>query len=136
MTDEAMIEAFATARVARLATTGPTGPHIVAIVFAMVQGVVCTAVDHKPKTTSNLRRLRNVADDPRVSVLVDHYAEDWSQLWWIRLDARARVVDATDAAGSAAINALAEKYQQYRSRRPAGPVILLEPVSWTSWTGG
>ena len=69
------------------------GPHLVPIVFVLVDDVVWSAVDGKPKSTRALRRLGNIRSDPRVSLLVDHYGDDWSQLWWVRLDGLARVVD-------------------------------------------
>jgi PPOX class probable F420-dependent enzyme len=132
--DDAAIDAFRAARVARLATVGPSGPHLVPIVFAVVGEAVCTAVDGKPKTTPDLRRLRNIRADPRVTVLVDHYADDWSLLWWVRLDGRARVVDAAEPGGLAAIEALTGKYEQYRSTPPPGPVILIQPQRWSHWS--
>jgi PPOX class probable F420-dependent enzyme len=132
--DEAAVAAFRSARVARLATIGPSGPHLVPIVFAMVGDTVCTAVDGKPKTTTALRRLRNIGEDPRVTVLVDHYADDWALLWWARLDGRARVVDAGDPAGVAAIEALTGKYDQYHAAPPPGPVILIKPHRWSHWS--
>src|SRR5712691_6011718 len=82
-----------TASVARLATVGPDGrPHIVPITFASADGVLFFAVDQKPKRTRNLQRLRNIAANPAVSVLVDHYDDDWFSLWWVRVDGTARIV--------------------------------------------
>lgn len=133
MDHDAAMQAFADAPVARLSTIGPAGPHLVPIVFALVGGAVCTAVDHKPKSTTNLRRLRNIRGDPRVSVLVDHYAPDWSQLWWVRLDGTARIVEAGDPLGAGALEALTAKYEQYRAMPPNGPVIIVEPVRWAHW---
>jgi len=125
-----------TARVARLATTTSTGgPHLVPVVFALEGGNVWTAVDAKPKTTRSLRRLANIALSPRVSVLVDHYDDDdWSALWWVRVDGDATVmaVDAPD--GRLALSALAAKYPQYIVQPPPGPLIRIEVVSWTSWS--
>ncbi|MBI3692389.1 MAG: pyridoxamine 5'-phosphate oxidase family protein, partial [Mycolicibacterium aromaticivorans] len=70
---------FATATVARLATVTPDGPpHVVPIVFAVAESTIYTAVDGKPKTTQRLRRLANIEANPRVSILVDHYEDDWS----------------------------------------------------------
>ena len=82
---------FAAARVARLATADATGqPHLVPVTFAVAGDMVYTAVDAKPKRTTALRRLANVAANPRVSLLVDHYDDDWSRLWWVRADGRRR----------------------------------------------
>jgi len=123
------------ASVARLATIRPDGvPHLVPITFAFDGEAVVTAVDGKPKSTTNLQRLRNIAAHPTVSVLVDSYAEDWTQLWWVRIDGVAEVV--LDGLGHAsAIEALVTKYRQYRQQPPAGPVIRIRPSRMTSWHG-
>ena len=85
-------------------------------------------MDAKPKDTIELARLDNVRATGRASLLVDHYEEDWSALWWVRVDGIAEVIDSETA-----IDALAEKYEQYREQRPAGPVIAIEPERWRSW---
>jgi len=122
------------ARVARLATITTQGvPHIVPFCFALTGDVVVTAVDAKPKSTGELRRLANIEANPSVSVLVDHYDDNWSQLWWVRLDASASVVR-TGPKRDHAIDLLAEKYPQYRSQRPAGAVIILEVDNWQGWS--
>ena len=85
-------EAFAKARVARLATLTPDGaPHIVPICFAVDGDVIYSAIDHKPKRTTHPQRLRNINCDARVAVLADHYDDHWENLWWIRADGHARV---------------------------------------------
>jgi PPOX class probable F420-dependent enzyme len=126
-------ERLARARVGRLATVTAVGrPHVVPVCFAMVQGRIYTAVDRKPKATRALKRLENVAATGRASLLVDHYEDDWSRLWWVRVDGPARVL----ARGSefvAALDGLVEKYEQYRAERPEGPVIALTPETWRSW---
>ncbi|HEU5007989.1 MAG TPA: TIGR03668 family PPOX class F420-dependent oxidoreductase [Jatrophihabitantaceae bacterium] len=124
-------ELFAGARVARLATVRPGGrPHLVPIVFAMDGDVIVTAVDDaKAKRTRALTRLANIAAEPRVSVLADHFDEDWSQLWWVRADGVAVVVD-RDAD---AIALLADRYRQYREQLPPGPVIRIQVDRWTGW---
>jgi PPOX class probable F420-dependent enzyme len=122
-------ERLALARIARLATVTPAGrPHVVPVCFALSRGRIFTAVDGKPKVTTELARLENVRATGRVSLLVDHYEEDWSQLWWVRVDGIAEVIES-----DAAIDDLADKYEQYRSRRPAGPVIAITPERWRSW---
>jgi PPOX class probable F420-dependent enzyme len=126
---------FATARVARLATTTPDGaPHLVAITFAVVADTIVHAVDHKPKRTRALQRLANIAHDPRVSVLADHYEEDWGALWWARADGHARIVEADSAEGRRAIDALVEKYAPYRATPPAGPVVVVTVERWSGWS--
>ena len=117
-------ERFATAQVARLATAGP---HVVPICFALDGETIWTAVDAKPKRTRALRRLDNIARDPRVSVLADHYEEDWSRLWWARADGTASVHD------DGPVALLAARYEQYAAAPPAGPFIAIAVERWTGW---
>src|ERR671935_2729089 len=92
----------AAARVARLATVDARGrPHLVPFCFVLDGEELLSAVDAKPKATQRLRRLENVRANPAVSVLVDHYEEDWSRLWWVRVDGRAEVVESGGAADKA-----------------------------------
>jgi PPOX class probable F420-dependent enzyme len=122
---------FGVARVARLATVGPDGaPHVVPIVFALAGDVIYSAVDAKPKRHHRLRRLANIAHEPRVSVLVDHYADDWSLLWWVRADGVARVL----ASSAAALSALRGKYPQYDAVAVEGPFLEIEVRRWSSWS--
>jgi PPOX class probable F420-dependent enzyme len=122
------------ARIARLATTGTDGqPHLVPVTFAVDGDLIYTAVDHKPKTTANLRRLRNIRENPRVALLADHYAEDWGALWWVRVDGSASIAENDQAIGHA-IDVLAGRYEQYRHSRPTGPVIVIQVVRWTGWS--
>lgn len=126
---------FAAARVARLATTTPQAqPHLVPIVFAVVGDRVWTVVDAKPKRTRSLQRLVNIEADPRVSLLADHYDEDWSRLWWVRADGHARILPVEDTDGASALTALASKYAQYLDQPPPGPLICVEVARWTSWS--
>lgn len=100
--------------VARLATLGPDGaPHQVPIVFARAAGRLYSPVDGKPKRGGPLARLENVRRDPRVCLLLDHWDSDWTRLWWLRLDGRARVVAGTDVDLSEIEPALRAKYPQY-----------------------
>ena len=114
---------FASARVARLATIGPQGrPHLVPITFALDGDTIYTAVDQKPKVTTRLQRLRNVAADPRVSVLADHYDdEDWSSLWWVRGDGAARVVAPGDPEHELAVDAGERQVPALPRASAAGP---------------
>jgi PPOX class probable F420-dependent enzyme len=124
------------ARVARLATVGgPGSPHLVPVTFAVAGDRIYTAVDAKPKTTRDLRRLRNIRENPMVAVLADHYDEDWSRLWWVRADGRASILDAPDDMAGP-IRLLAERYQQYRHSPPAGPVIRVVVEHWAAWAAG
>ena len=131
--DEFVLEALGGARRGILATIGPEGqPHLVPIVFVVLAGgEIVTAVDHKPKSTRDLKRLRNIDRDPRVTLLVDEYDDDWSRLWWVRVDGLAHV---SDVAPPGSNEALAEKYAPYRDSPPAGPWIVIEVVTLTSWT--
>ena len=92
-----------------------------------------SAVDGKPKSTTALRRLDNIAAKPNVSLIVDHYDDDWSQLWWVRADGHAKVLHQGGDYESA-LDALAAKYRQYRDARLAGAVIAVRPTSWRSWS--
>jgi PPOX class probable F420-dependent enzyme len=123
---------LASARVARLATVGEHAqPHLVPVTFAVDGDYICIAIDHKPKTTVNLKRLQNIRLNPRVSLLADHYEEDWSQLWWVRADGQASILSDSDRSGP--LDLLAHKYDQYTGQRPDGPVISIEVTRWTAW---
>jgi PPOX class probable F420-dependent enzyme len=129
---------FAAAPVARLATVTPAGrPHVVPVVFALHRDVLWSAVDAKPKTSVNLRRVANIRGNPRVSLLVDQYHPDWSALWWVRADGTAEVLAADTTEGQRGISQLVAKYEQYQSDPPQGPVIVVRVERWTrwSWTG-
>jgi PPOX class probable F420-dependent enzyme len=124
---------FAGAAVARLATVGPAGqPHLVPVTFVVDGDHIYTAVDAKPKTTVNLRRLRNIAGNPQVAVLADHYEQDWDRLWWVRADGVAAVLgQPADMAGP--LRLLAARYPRYRASPPAGPVISVQVARWSGW---
>jgi PPOX class probable F420-dependent enzyme len=122
---------FGAARVARLATVRPDGsPHLVPMVFALAGDMIYSAVDAKPKRHARLQRLADIAHEPRVSVLVDNYADDWSLLWWVRADGVARVVPSS----AAALDALTVKYPQYVENAPPGPFLEIEVRRWSSWS--
>jgi PPOX class probable F420-dependent enzyme len=125
---------FTSSAVARLATVRPDGaPHVVPLVFALVESTVYSAVDAKPKRTSALQRLANVRVEPRCALLVDHYEDDWSRLWWVRADGTAAVVDQPPAAHPG-LAALAERYPQYREQPPAGPLLVVTVQQWSGWS--
>ena len=125
---------FAHARVARLATVNPDGtPHLVPICFALVGDRVVTVVDHKPKTTPNLQRLTNVRVNPAVTLLVDHWDEDWSNLWWIRVDGRAFVAE-SNADVDPLLPELHGKYRaNYGMHKFDGPKIVIDVEHWRGW---
>jgi PPOX class probable F420-dependent enzyme len=123
-----------TSRVARLATTDADGrPHLVPIVFALDGDTLYSAVDRKPKRSARLRRIENARARPDVTVLVDHYDDDWSLLWWIRLRGRARVLDDGEEREHA-LALLAEKYPQYRTEPPDGPVLAVDVTDVREWS--
>jgi PPOX class probable F420-dependent enzyme len=122
------------ARVARLATSDADGrPHIVPISFALDGDSLYFAVDAKPKRTADLKRLRNIAANPAVAILVDHYEDDWKQLWWVRLDGKARVVSEPTEI-QRALDLLVQRYAQYRATRPSGPVVAVSIEGMTGWS--
>jgi PPOX class probable F420-dependent enzyme len=127
---------FVAARVARLATVDAEGrPHLVPIVFVVEGETVYLAVDQKPKRTTSLRRLDNVAADPAVSVLVDHYDDaDWSALYWARADGVGRVLAPEHPEARAAVDRLAVKHRQHAQDRPAGPVLAIDVTRWSGWS--
>jgi PPOX class probable F420-dependent enzyme len=134
MTEQAR-ERFAAAPVARLATVDAQGrPHLVPIAFVLAGETIYSAVDAKPKRSTGLRRLANVAANPRVAVLVDHYADDWHALWWVRADGTGRVLDAEGTEGRDAIARLVRRYPQYQEQPPIGPVLAINVEHWSSWS--
>jgi PPOX class probable F420-dependent enzyme len=125
---------LARAPVARLGTTDPDGrPHLVPIVFALDGDTLYSAVDRKPKRSSRLQRIENARARPDVTILVDHYDEDWSRLWWIRLRGRARVLDDGEE-HDRALALLRDKYPQYRSEPPVGPVLAVDITEVRDWS--
>jgi PPOX class probable F420-dependent enzyme len=128
------LEKAAAHPVARLATIRPDGtPRLVPITFAVVDGLVCSVVDEvKPKRSTRLARLADVERDPRAAVLVDHYASDWTELWWVRIDGTAHVAESGDL-WERALEALRAKYSQYEVARPQGLVLVLTPTSVRGW---
>ncbi len=131
--DEAVRRLLAS-EVARLATASADAvPHIVAVTFAEASGRIYIAIDHKPKSSTRLTRLRNIEQNPSVSLLVDHYSPDWEALWWARMDGRARVLEPGNAPDEA-VRALRAKYPQYRGMPLDGPVIEIEPARTTGWS--
>jgi PPOX class probable F420-dependent enzyme len=125
--------ALATTPVARLATVGDDGAvRLVPVCFAQVGGALASAVDHKPKRTGQLRRLDDMRATRVATMLLDHYEDDWTRLWWIRVRGAASVLDGDDPMAAASLDALASKYHQYAERRPSGPVwmVALDELRW------
>ena len=126
---------FAHARVARLATVDRKGnPHIVPVCFALEGDQIITVVDNKPKSTNALRRVSNVRANPHVSLLVDEYDEDWSQLWWVRVDGDAWLVPKDRPEFEDVLAPLYEKYRgQYGMYGVPGPALVIDAQRWTGW---
>lgn len=121
------------ARSGRLATVTPDGrPHIVPCCFVVTGEVLYTAVDAKPKSTLRLRRLVNLRANPVAALIVDRYTEDWSALWWVRVDGDARVIE-SGIERNHALELLAMKYEQYQREPPPGPVIAIDLTGWRAW---
>jgi PPOX class probable F420-dependent enzyme len=132
--DEARVR-FATVPVVRLGTADGKGrPHVVVVTFAVDGDTIYTAVDQKPKSGNTLKRLRNVGENPMVTMLADHYSDDWETLWWVRADGRATIL-ADHRQMAAPLTLLANRYWQYRQAPPTGPVLAVTVERWTGWTG-
>jgi PPOX class probable F420-dependent enzyme len=124
------------ARVGHLATvTADHSPHIVPCCFVLHARTVYSAVDAKPKSTLDLRRLQNLKTNASASLLVDHYAEDWTKLWWVRVDGSGRVIE-DGVERDRALDLLAAKYQQYPETPPPGPVLAIDIEHWRMWSWG
>jgi len=134
MDGQTMRRLVESAPVGRLGTVGTDRhPHVVPICFALTGNVIYSAVDHKPKRSARLRRVANIDATGRACLLVDEYSDDWSRLWWVRVDGRGRVVGGADEA-RAAVAALTAKYEQYVERPPTGAVIAVEADRWSGWS--
>ena len=113
------------ARVARLGYLDADDlPRVLPVTFAAAQGAVWSSVDEKPKRSAELARVRWLRRRPEAALTVDRYSDNWGELAWVELLGRVEVLDPAD--GPAGIDALAEKYEPYRERRPPGPLLRLE----------
>jgi PPOX class probable F420-dependent enzyme len=83
-----------------------------------------------PCLATVLKRLANVAANPAVALLVDHYADDWNELWWVRADGTGRVVDTEDPEGVRALSLFADRYTSFAAR---GPVLAVDVRRWSGW---
>lgn len=116
-----------------LVTVRPNGqPHVVPVTYALAGNSVVTMIDHKPKTTDRLQRLINIENNPVATLMSDHYSEDWSALWWVRVDGEASIhIGGRVWEESAA--ALRAKYGQYAENSPRGPAVVISVDRVTSW---
>lgn len=133
---------FAASASAVLGTADADGrPHLVPVTFALAASPdtdtddrVLIAVDDKPKRSTDLKRLRNIAGNPAVCLLADQYDSDWSRLWWARADGLARIV--TEAAGlpGGLLEKLRGRYPHYADNAPGGPFIVVAVERWSGWS--
>ena len=124
---------FASVPVVRLGTADAQGrPHVVVVTFAVEGDMVYTAVDQKPKSGTNLKRIRNVGENPQVTMLADGYSDDWDTLWWVRADGRA-VILADRGQMAQPLRLLEDRYWQYRHAPPTGPVLAVTVERWSGW---
>ena len=124
--DEAFVATLATIR-----TDGRV--DLVPITFAYDERNIVTAIDHKRKSTTELKRLDNIRQFPEVTLLIDHYDHsDWKRLWWVRIRGRAKVHQ-SGAEFDRALDLLCDRYTQYAEKRPKGPAIVIERTELTGW---
>ena len=135
MTEDEARRRFAEARVARLGTVDArNSPHLVPICFALDGDSLYSAVDAKPKSTPDLKRLRNIAANPAVNLLVDYYDDDWTKVWWVRMDGTATLADDDGPDRERGLHALARKYEQYAGQTELlGRIVVVEATNWRFW---
>jgi PPOX class probable F420-dependent enzyme len=122
-------------RVARLGTVGPDGrPHLVPCVFVLETETIYTPIDHKPKRTRRLQRLKNIEANPAATVLVDHYSEEWDKCWWVSTQGRARILEGDDEFERAR-RLLMARYHQYTDPAQIHPIIAIDIDKWVGWQG-
>jgi PPOX class probable F420-dependent enzyme len=126
---------LAAARIAYLATVRTDGrPHLVPIVLAVDSDAIYAIADPKPKRGLDLLRHRNIGANPAVSVLVDHYDETWDDIWWVRADGTAQVVE-DGPARDTTIRLLTAKYPQYATwSTPFGAATVIRIERISSWS--
>jgi len=125
---------FASVPVVRLGTADGQGrPHVVVVTFAVELDTIYTAVDQKPKSGTNLKRLQNIGENPQVSMLADEYSDDWDALWWVRADGRAVILDDRRQMADP-LRLLVNRYWQYREAPPTGPVLAVTVERWSGWS--
>lgn len=134
---EAQAALVGEARRATLATIDAAGrPRLVPICFVVVGDVLWSPLDEKPKSVDDVRslaRVRDIAARPDVSVLVDRWSEDWTQLAWVRLEGAAALVE-PETTPAGVVSALRARYPQYRDHDlEHRPMLAIRIESTTSW---
>ncbi|HYK63670.1 MAG TPA: TIGR03668 family PPOX class F420-dependent oxidoreductase [Patescibacteria group bacterium] len=138
LNDPHVREFVTAARLAHLATADATGaPHNIPLCYWFDGDRIYFAIDEKPKraTGLGLKRMRNIAENPRVAVVIDHYEEDWSQLGYVLIHGHARVVEDPEEY-MLALRALRDKYVQYRGMTftpEKNSIVRIDPVSVHAW---
>ena len=109
-------------------------PHVIPVVYAVVDDSVFVAIDEKPKTTTRLKRVRNIEQNPRAALVVDRYDEDWTKLGWVLLRGTASVLDPGAPGTAEAIAALRARYSQYEAMtledRPLIRLAVDRVIAW------
>jgi PPOX class probable F420-dependent enzyme len=104
---------------------------VLPVTFAVARGRIWTAIDNKPKRSGEPARVRFLRRDPRAALTVDRYSDDWDELAWVQVLGLVAIVDVRE--GIAGLEALTEKYAQYREDPPPGPVLSLQPQRYRWW---
>jgi PPOX class probable F420-dependent enzyme len=123
-------------RVARMATVDARGqPYVIPVCYAYDGTRIYTAIDEKPKRPGRLlTRVRNIQENGRVALVIDHYDEDWSRLAWVMIRGRSVILNTDDPNHPIAVRLLRERYPQYRSMvLEAAPIIAITPTHISSW---
>src|SRR3954447_14410109 len=107
------------------------GPRVLPVTFAVADGRIWSAIDQKPKRTGEPARLRFLRRDPRAALTVDRYSDDWEELAWVQVLGRVRIVELPEGEGG--LEALKEKYLQYREEAPPGPLLALKAKRYLWW---
>jgi PPOX class probable F420-dependent enzyme len=110
-------------------------PRVLPVTFAVAEGSIWSAIDDKPKRAgTEPARVRYLRRRPQAAVTVDRYDDEWSRLAWVQVLGTVSILE--PAAALAGIDALSEKYAQYRATPPPGPVLRLDPTRAISWRAG
>jgi PPOX class probable F420-dependent enzyme len=122
-------ELLSSARVARLGLLDERDlPRVLPVTFAIFEGAVWSAIDHKPKRAGEPARVRRLRRWPEGALLVDRYDDDWARLAWVELRGPVTIHTLGPA-----VEALARRYEQYRDKPPQGPLLRLEVRDAVWW---
>lgn len=120
------------ARVGRMGLLDEEGaPRVLPVTFVVAEGRIWSAIDQKPKRAGEPARLRYLRRDPRAALTVDRYSDDWEELAWVQVLGTVRILDLAE--GAPGLGALSAKYEQYRGKRPPGPLLALQPERYLWW---